>query len=220
VTPYYAHAGITIYHGDCRTILPQLDPAAFACLICDPPYGAGYQSNQRRRPGNARGSANDQNTAVRDAILAWWGPDRPALVFGTWRAPRPASTRGVLIWDKGSALGTGDLTLPWKLNHEELYVCGRGFVGRRTSGSVLAYPPVQSVGRQHPHEKPVGLMIRLLRARPPGPVLDPTCGSGSLLRAAKELGRPAVGIEVVRRICQRAARRCAQEVLPLPEAAS
>ena len=35
--PYYEHAGITIYHGDCREMLPTLD--AWDCLFTDPPYG-------------------------------------------------------------------------------------------------------------------------------------------------------------------------------------
>src|SRR5690348_11765717 len=41
--PYYEHAGITIYHGDCREILPSL-PKVDA-VITDPPYGAGYAAN-------------------------------------------------------------------------------------------------------------------------------------------------------------------------------
>ena len=43
--PYYEHAGITIYHGDCRDILPTLEK--FDLLVTDPPYGIGYQSSRR-----------------------------------------------------------------------------------------------------------------------------------------------------------------------------
>lgn len=43
MTPYYEHGGITIYHGDCREILPSL-PKVDTCLT-SPPYreadGAG-----------------------------------------------------------------------------------------------------------------------------------------------------------------------------------
>jgi hypothetical protein len=38
VTPYYEHAGISIFHGDCREILPSLQVQFSAC-IADPPYG-------------------------------------------------------------------------------------------------------------------------------------------------------------------------------------
>jgi len=41
VTPYYDHDGITIYHGDCREILPQISAGV---LVTDPPYGIGYSS--------------------------------------------------------------------------------------------------------------------------------------------------------------------------------
>jgi DNA modification methylase len=43
MTPYYDHAGITIYHGDCREILPYLDPVDL--VLTDPPYGTDYSEH-------------------------------------------------------------------------------------------------------------------------------------------------------------------------------
>ena len=39
MTPYYDHAGITIYHGDCRDILPTLSEKSIDMVLCDLPYG-------------------------------------------------------------------------------------------------------------------------------------------------------------------------------------
>jgi DNA modification methylase len=147
-------------------------------------------------------------------MLAWWG-SRPALIFGSWRRPRPERTRQLLVWDSGGALGLGALDLPWKPAHQEIYVLGGGFKGRRTT-DVLRYPPVQSMaknGRVHPHEKPIALMRALLQKCPPGAVLDPFAGSGSTLRAAFDLRRKAIGIEIEERYCEIAAKRLQQEVL-------
>ena len=210
--PYYEGAGITIYHADARDVLPHLTADV---LVTDPPYGIAYESG---RPGTTEWQgkqiANDDDTSARDAVLAAWG-DRPALVFGSWKRPRPAATRMVLIWDKGPALGMGALDLPWKPSWEEIYVLGRGFTGRR-DGGVLSCPPVQSLarnGRVHSNQKPLPLLLALLQKCPAGVVLDPFMGSGTTLRAAKDLGRRAIGVDVDERCCELAALRLSQEVM-------
>lgn len=217
--PYYDADGITIYHGDCRRVLLDLDAGRFACLVGDPPYAIGYRSGHEGTSWwHGQEIEGDRSTEVRDVALAWWADqlaDRPALVFGSWKARRPRAARMLLVWDTKGANGMGALDLPWKPSHQEIYVFGRGFKGRRDS-DVLSYPPVQSLarnGRVHPHEKPVDLMRALLLKCPDGPVIDPWMGSGSTLRAAKDLGRPAVGIDVDERWCELAVRRLGQEVL-------
>src|SRR5205085_153167 len=119
--------------------------------------------NQRRNT-LAPSIEGDRDTTARDTALTMWG-DKPALIFGTWRIPRPAATRQVLIWDTKGALGMGAMDLPWKPGHQEIYVLGKGFVGHR-GNDVLRCAPVQSLGyngRSHPHEKPVDLMGGLIR---------------------------------------------------------
>ena len=45
IHPYYEQDGITIYHGDCREILPTLGKVDL--VLTDPPYGIEFQSNRR-----------------------------------------------------------------------------------------------------------------------------------------------------------------------------
>ena len=192
----------TLYLGDCLEILPSFPTVGVGSCITDPPYGISYESGHATERLWAAGStiANDGGIQTRDAMLALLRPDMPVLCFGSWRAPRPAGTRQVLIWDKGGALGMGALDIPWKPDHEEIYVLGHGFIGSRDSGSVLRHPPVQSMaknGRVHPTEKPVGLLQRLV-AKVPGLICDPFMGSGSTGVACANVQRPFVGIECER----------------------
>lgn len=200
-TPSYRMEKIgdaTLILGDCRVVIPTLQD--IACVLTDPPFGIGYTSGWRTdalwSEGEIRG---DEDVAVRDAALALLPPDLPKLVFGSRKAPLPPGHKMTLTWDKGPALGMGDLSLPWKPSTEEIYVLGKGFVGKRDEGAAIYHPPVQSMaknGRRHPNEKPVGLLAKLLRKMPPGTVCDPFMGSASCGEAAVKMGRPFVGVEV------------------------
>jgi hypothetical protein len=119
------------------------------------------------------------------------------------------------VWDKGPASGMGDLSIPWKLSWELIFVCGDGFHGARDEGILRGHSVVTwaSLGRKHPNEKPVTLLRALIAKCPEGVILDPFMGGGSTLVAAKDLGRRAIGIEIEERYCEIAARRCSQEVL-------
>lgn len=210
--PFYQDAYVTIYHADCRELLPLI---VADVMVSDVPYGIAYKSGAQRRVGAPDSIQGDQDTSLRDWALQVWG-ERPALVFGSWKMPRPAGTHTRLIWDTKGALGMGDLSVPWKPSDQEIYVIGKGFIGRRDS-NVLTVAPVQATGRLHPHEKPVELMRLLIEKCPPGVIVDPFMGSGSTLRAAKDLQRKAIGIELEERYCELAAERMGQSVLPLAE---
>jgi len=107
----------------------------------------------------------------------------------------------------------GALDIPWRPSWEMVYVIGRGFVGGRGHGVLsVSLPTLAPERRWHPTAKPVELMLRLL-SKTQGTILDPFMGSGTTLRAAKDLGRKAIGIEIEERYCEIAARRMGQEVL-------
>jgi len=134
--------------------------------------------------------------------------------------PLGASKLALLVWDTKGANGMGDLLIPWKPSHQEIYVLGDGFRGRRDN-DVIVCAPVQSMatrGRVHPHQKPVALLERLLDKCPPGVVAYPFAGSGSTLVAARNLGRRVIGVEIEERYCEIAARRLDQLCLDLEDA--
>lgn len=212
--PYYDDGQVTIYHGDCFDLVDVWDLAG-AVLVTDPPYGMAYRSDYPKKGGPSAPVAGDQDTTERDRVLEVWG-DRPALVFGTWRIPRPVNTRQLIVWDKGESPGMGDLSMPWGPAHEEVYVLGIGFTGRRKP-NVLRYPTLNPAAAKrpgHPTPKPEELMRDLIAYCPPlATIVDPFAGSGTTLRAAKDLGRRAIGVELEERYCEIAARRMGQEVL-------
>jgi DNA modification methylase len=213
IKPYYDHAGITIYHGDCLEILPELGQVD--CVITDPPYGYSYSSSWGASWKNTV-IKNDDSTFVRDKVLSLI-PEIPWACFGSWRVRPPKETKTVLVWDKGPASGMGDLSIPWKCSFELICIGGVGWYGKRDEGVLRGHvvPPSEPAGRRHPNEKPVSLIAALLRKAPYGIVFDPFMGSGTTLRAAKDLGRRAIGIEIEERYCEIAAKRLSQEVLPL-----
>jgi DNA modification methylase len=216
VTPYYQHGGITIYHGDCRDVLPTVCADA---VVTDPPYGISYRSGHVGVV--ARSIAGDETTELRDWLISTWLP-RPMATFATWRCVSPVRPRGCLVWHK-SAGGMGDLSFPWAPTFEMVWVFGDGWAGHR-GDSVLTGRTVVTwntgpARRVHPHEKPVDVLAQIVAKTPGLTVLDPFMGSGTTLRAAKDLNRRAIGIEIEERYCEIAAKRLEQEVLPLEQPA-
>lgn len=216
MTPYYDVDGITIYLGDCRGVLPTL--ATVDLVLTDPPYGISHESNHGSSWQKTQ-IANDESTELRDFVVDQCS-GTPMILFGTWKAARPANVRAVLIWDKGPASGMGDLSFPWKNSFEEIYIIGDGFKGRRDEGVIRGHIQVswESKGRQHPNQKPVSLIAYLLSKVPESKlILDPFMGSGTTLRAAKDAGLKAIGIEIDERYCEIAAKRMAQGVFSFEE---
>jgi len=223
--PYYSDDQVTLYHGDCREVTEWL---AADVLVTDPPYGVAYtQGGPRSNAQGVRSSTpvatiqGDKDTSVRDSALALWG-ERPALVFGSWRAPRPSGTRQRLLWWKRNTnpgLGTGT---PWSGADEEVYVLGCGWVGDREVNVYVTDESRASAGGLaakvgHPTPKPVGLLERLISHCPPGVIADPFAGGGSTLIAARQLGRRAIGVELEERYCEVIAKRLSQGALDFGE---
>jgi len=210
--PYYADEFVTLYHGDCRDVLEW---CAADVLVTDPPYGMAFVSSwtTQRRP-----IAGDKDATLRDEMLALWGAEKPAALFGTWKVDRPPRTAHRLIWDKsdGTGPGMGDLEAAFGNSDEEIYLLGSWPKrGARQPNVLRTAAGMASLATTigHPTPKPIGLMERLLLAAAPGIVADPFAGSGSTLIAAKNLSRHAIGVELSRDYCEIIVRRLSQNVL-------
>lgn len=205
-----------IYNADCRDVLPFLEPVDL--VLTDPPYGIGHASNHICDSTTADWMnaeiEGDFSTELRDEVIQRF--DEWAC-FGTIKTPAPERTRGTCVWDKGPASGMGDLAWPFKLSWELVFLSGNRWSGRRDEGVIKGHWIVtrRSMGRCHPNEKPVSLLRYLISKNDSGTVLDPFMGSGTTLRAAKDLGLRAIGIEIEEKYCRIAVDRLRQEVLPL-----
>lgn len=208
--PYYQDDACTIYHGDCREILPQLPKADL--VLTDPPYGMEFQSNyrilkHRKIEGDGELPIDVIWMAISKAICA-------AYVFCRWdnlqQMPPP---RSVLAWVKNN-WSMGDLLHEHGRQWEA--ICFYPKSGHKFLRRIPDVIQCDRTGNSlHPTEKPESLMTAILAANEGQAVLDPFMGSGTTLRAAKDLGRKAIGIELEERYCEIAAKRLAQEVLAL-----
>ena len=209
MNPYYDHGGITIYHGDCREILPTLDPVEL--VLTDPPYGIGYDGGVTQRGaqnlGTVRGDSEpfDPEFLLGFNDLICWGANNYAA--------RLPATGQFYVWDK---------VLRNALN-VRIAECEFAWHKRGTKPRIFrhlwsgAYRESEAGQRsEHPTQKPVELMRWCIgqAAKDCATILDPFMGSGTTLRAAKDLGRQAIGIEIEEKYCEIAARRLEQEVLP------
>jgi DNA modification methylase len=217
VKPYYQDESCTIYHGDCREVRAWL---VADVLVTDPPYGINWSRglNKVRASKAHEGIANDGDTSARDEVL-FMASDKPALVFGSFYAPFPLNTRQLLVWQKPPDAGVVGSTTGYRRDAEPIFIVGPWPQRTVQWSSVIrdASTSIKAVAAQtgHPHTKPLGLLRMLISRCPEGLISDPFMGTGTTLRAAKDLGRKAIGIEIEEAYCEIAAKRLSQSVLPL-----
>jgi site-specific DNA-methyltransferase (adenine-specific) len=217
VKPYYEAGSITIYHGDCRDILPALRPDL---ILTDPPYNVnlGKQHHSKRNALGGYANETDQLLASEyqqliDAVVAVEAVKivTPGVVNQRlW--PPPLWT---LAWIKANGITRTPLTRGTKMCHncwEPILIYGK--LDRPPNFDTLSHAvSMQREAEGHPCPKPYALFQRLLNFTDAQVVVDPFMGSGTTLREAKDLGRCAIGIETEEAYCEIAAQRLAQEVL-------
>jgi site-specific DNA-methyltransferase (adenine-specific) len=205
VKPYYSEDGITIYHGDSLEIIPTLDTDVHA-VISDPPYGVKL-ADWDRYPTQEELTRCIEASST--GTVVWFGA-ASAHCMKALLSLEPICNR-IYIWHNPFTLTNSDGAF-WQ--YQPIYVWGHLKGLKR---DVMTYMTSDPVGRVHPAQKPEPVMQKLISAATDEgqTVLDPFMGSGTTLRAAKDLGRRAIGIEREEKYCEIAVKRLAQEVLPL-----
>jgi site-specific DNA-methyltransferase (adenine-specific) len=246
--PYYQDDWATIYHGDCREILPLLPKVDL--VLTDPPYGhnnnngdmisrretifGGEKVERERRP-----ISNDGEEA--NELVRWFfceakkllvvggccccccgggGPDPQFARWSLWME-EAIGFKHAVVWDKGP-MGMGH---HYRRSYEFILVGQNGnpckwYAETKDIENIirpgdLEVNKIIPSAEQHPTEKPIGLMKWFipLHSRIGETILDPFMGSGTTLRAAKDLKRKSIGIEIEEKYCEIAVKRLRQEVL-------
>jgi DNA modification methylase len=210
--PYYEHAGITIYHGDCREILPQLGQVE--TILTDPPWVL----QREIMAGNLDAVSLWESVAplLRARRLVLWLPivhDPRSWLnpLADWPYLRQVYIRRAIPGYFGRALMDGEI----------VHVLGTyppAKKGRMVipGGLAITYISTDRVDG-HPGPRSEIVCNWLIRWWCDESVIDPFMGSGTTLTSAKKLGRRAIGIELEEKYCEIAAKRLSQEVLNLQE---
>ena len=227
--PYYDRDGITIYHGDCLEILRSMEPVDL--VFTDPPYNvrssdielAGRSAMVRDFGEWDEGWSPAPHLEAWERILCAGGS---VLAFTSDRLlsayrEGPLKPRGTIVWVKENppphprpAYVQATEWIVW-LQKEGAAACWNA--GGYTLNIERDAAPSGLERTAHPTQKPIDLTRRLVQrhSNKGDTILDPFMGSGTTLRAAKDLGRKAIGIEIEERYCEIAVQRLSQEVMAL-----
>jgi DNA modification methylase len=211
VTPYYQDKWVTIYHGDCREILPQLERGDV--IITDPVWpncstsmvGATCPFELLKEaainfPGKANRAVIHLGCTSDPRFLLAIPPEMPFL--------RTCWLEYVRLHYIGRILYTSDVA----------YVFGKPPIskdGRRViPGRHIAVTAEKRL-TGHPAPRKLEHVRWLVNWFADGVVIDPFLGSGTTIQAARECGYRSIGIEIVEKYCEMAANRCSQDVMEL-----
>ena len=221
--PYYDEGGITIYHADCREMLASLEAESIVTDPVWPQHGAMFAGvDPIRLLGEALAVAVVKRVTVHmgcrsDPRMLCAVPERYPFLRVCWlEYARPAYQGRILngsdvayVFGEPPPAAPGRMLLPGRVISGRIETFRHSFdqqKNRRTSTTVVM---------PHPSPRRMDHVRWLVYWFGGDSLIDPFMGSGTTLRAAKDLGRRAIGIEIEERYCEIAARRLAQGVLPL-----
>lgn len=209
MTPYLQTKNVTLYHGDCREILPSLP--IFDLLLTDPPYGIKESNEKNATRGNLAKPRDygfydwDKEPISQELLDAMIKKAKYQIIWGgNYYSVAPSSCW--LIWDKqNGANDFADCELAWTNFPKAVRIIRHMWNGMLRKGNEP---------RLHPTQKPLAVIEWALQQCPLAPrsVLDPMCGSGTTLVAAYRAGCESTGIEREERNCEITAKRIEREI--------
>jgi len=206
--PYYQDEWVTIYHGDCREILPQLD-VKVDLVLTDPPYGVGLDY----------GEFIDTPDNVKELV----GEVIPMCISKAKRVVLSCATRQLWYYPPATWVmcwlnKAGAFTNPWGFTCWQPILCyGKDPYLENSMGSrsdVIEHSET-APKNNHPTPKPYKfwkLLLARCSVKTTDIILDPFMGSGTTMVVAKHLNRKSIGIEIEEKYCEIAAKRCSQGV--------
>ena len=207
--PYYDHAGIVIYHGDCREILPQL--GRFDLLLTDPPFGVGnFVQVTGRLMGRGSNRAKpvewNENPPDADLFRLFQAKSKHRIIWGANFFNCFEERGGAIIWDKCQSMPN--------FSKADIASCTHFQKTEIIRIPWTNFTVTHKAESDHPCERPIELYEWCIGYLPfkAETIIDPYMGSGTTLVAAKNLGRKAIGIEIEEKYCEIAAKRLSQEV--------
>jgi site-specific DNA-methyltransferase (adenine-specific) len=211
LTPYYQRNGITIFNGDCISILQTFKTGSVAGVITDPPYSLSASSN-RRSANKPMGWADINNAS--HWFTTWYkevwrilSKDGCLWTFCSWRTlpvVQCAASRiggmyitSVVVWDKdwpgvGSTRGVRE-----SFEMLALFAKPDFRIQDRKLRNIWTIPWSSQRPNGHPSEKPEALINKILQiSNLTGLILDPFCGSGTIGASATNRGLKFTGIDI------------------------
>ena len=224
IKPYYQDNHCTIYNCDCLEILPELPKVDL--VLTDPPYGMKLNTNfgsMKSKMFKGKTGGCDYNKVIGDdkefdprKILNKIDAKEQFWFGGDYYADKLPKGGSWLVWDKrltdsADKMYGSCFEMIWSKTTHKRDILRVKFAG------IFGMEKQDIKKRMHPTQKPLALMNIIIEkySGKDDLILDLYMGSGTTLRAAKNLQRKAIGIELEEKYCEIAARRLEQEVLPL-----
>jgi hypothetical protein len=196
-----------IIHGDCRRLLGHLAGVDNLVIVTDPPYGIGYKHSGRGRPPTGRKAGRRHDTPIIGDDNGPFDPrplldlGRPIMLMGANHFHNRLPLGGSLIaWDKtAGGRGRKDSFVDVEFIWTSVPGIKRNLISHLRKGICCEKLGEANGKRDHPAQKPIGVMrrlIQLLDLPPNSVILDPYMGVGTTLIAAQLEGHRGVGIEI------------------------